>query len=109
MRKKNKVVRISYSGGFIGLLIGSSRGKLEAILQEHNKDGWILAEVVPDNPNLIIWIVRLLLLVLTLGLWTLSNGYLLILEKPVEHFGTASDGHTHKEPGRKEPRLFAQR
>ena len=109
MRKKNKVVRISYSGGLIGLLIGSSRGKLEAILHEHNKDGWNLAEVVPDNPNLIIWIVRLLLLVLTLGLWTLSNGYLLILEKPVEQLGTANDSDTHRESGRKEPRLFAQR
>ena len=83
--------------------------KLEAILHEHNKDGWNLAEVVPDNPNLIIWIVRLLLLVLTLGLWTLSNGYLLILEKPVEQFGTANDGDNHRESGRKEPRLFAQR
>ena len=82
MRKTNKVVRISYSGGLLGLVFGSARGKLEKVLEEHNEGGWNLAEVVADNPNLLIWGVRIAILTLTLGLWTLSNGYLLILERP---------------------------
>lgn len=83
MQKTNKVVRVSFSGGLLGLIFGSARGKLESVIQEHNKQGWNLAEVVHDNPNLLIWILRFVLLILTLGLWTLSNGYLLIMEKPV--------------------------
>ena len=84
MQKTNQVVRVSFSSGLLGLLVGSSRGKLEAVIQKHNKEGWNLAEIVPDNPNLIILVLRVLLLLLTLGLWTLSSGYLLIMEKPVD-------------------------
>lgn len=48
MHKTNKVVRVSFSGGLLGLIFGSARGKLEEVIQEHNKQGWNLAEVVPD-------------------------------------------------------------
>ena len=82
MQKINKVVRLSFSGGLLGLIFGSSRGKVEAAVQKHNADGWYLAEVIPDNPNLALIVLRLLLLVLTLGLWTISSGYLLVMEKP---------------------------
>ena len=84
MRRTNKVVRISYSGGLLGLIFGSARGKLEKVLEENNRNGWNLAEVIPDNPNLIIWVIRFAILILTLGLWTFSTSYLLILERPVE-------------------------
>lgn len=82
MQKINKVVRVSFSGGILGMILGSSRGKVESVVQKHNSDGWNVAEVIPDNPNLAIWLVRLILLILTLGLWTLSSGYLFIMEKP---------------------------
>ncbi len=49
MRRTNKVVRISYSGGLLGLIFGSARGKLEKVLEENNSNGWSLAEVIPDN------------------------------------------------------------
>ena len=84
MRRTNKVVRISYSGGLLGLIFGSARGKLEKVLADNNRNGWNLAEVIPDNPNLIIWVMRFVILILTLGLWTFSTSYLLILERPVE-------------------------
>jgi hypothetical protein len=105
VQKSNKVVRLSYSGGLLGLVFGSARGKLQQILEEHNRDGWNLAEVIPDNPNLLIWIVRFVLLVLTLGLWTLSNGYLLILERPMD-YSPSNSGSEVK--GRLEPRLSAR-
>ncbi|MEP4247108.1 hypothetical protein [Tateyamaria sp.] len=81
MEKINKVERVSYSGGILGLLFGSARGKLEAVVQRANSDGWNVAEIVEDNPNLAIVILRLLLLVLTLGLWTLGASRLIIFEK----------------------------
>lgn len=81
-QKLNKAVRVNFSGGLLGLVFGSSRGKVDSVLQRQNADGWNLAEVIPDNPNLAIWIVRIFLLILTLGLWTLSNGYIFIFEKP---------------------------
>ncbi len=82
MQKVNKVVRVSFSGGLLGLIFGSSRGKVENTVQKHNADGWNVAEVIPDNPNLVIWFLRALILLVTLGLWTISSGYLFIMEKP---------------------------
>jgi hypothetical protein len=82
LQKINKVVRVSFSGGLIGLVFGSARGKVETVVQKHNAEGWNVAEVIPDNPNLALIILRLLILLLTLGLWTISSGYLFIMEKP---------------------------
>lgn len=82
MEKINKVVRVNFAGGLLGLIFGSSRGKVESVVQKHNADGWNVAEVITDNPNLALIMVRLLLLVVTLGLWTISSGYLFIMEKP---------------------------
>jgi len=47
--KQNKVIRVSFSGGIIGLLVGSHRGKLENNILKMNADGWNLAEVIPDH------------------------------------------------------------
>jgi len=82
MQKINKVVRVNFSGGLLGIFFGSSRGKVESVVQKHNAEGWNVAEIIPDNPNLIIWIIRLVLLTITLGLWTISSGLLFIMEKP---------------------------
>lgn len=81
--KTNKVVRVSFAGGILGLLFGSHRGKLESVIGANNTEGWNLAEVIRDTPNLAILFVRLLILISTIGLWTLSNGYVLVFEKPV--------------------------
>ncbi len=82
MRKINSVVRVNYAGGLLGLIFGSSRGKTEAVIRKHNADGWNVAEVIEDNPNLIIWLVRILLLLITLGLWTIGTSRLIIFERP---------------------------
>ena len=82
VQKINKVVRVNFAGGLLGLIFGSSRGKVESVVQKHNADGWNVAEVISDNPNLALILVRVLLLFLTVGLWTISTGYLFIMEKP---------------------------
>jgi hypothetical protein len=109
MQKMNKVIRISYSGGLLGLIFGSARGKLEKVLTEHNRDGWNLAEVVEDNPNLVIWVIRFVLLILTLGLWTLSTGQLLVLERPSNHVADQSNNRDQSLSNRSGPSLSAQR
>ena len=109
MRKTNKVVRISYSGGLLGLLFGSARGKLEKVLEDYNSKGWNLAEVIPDNPNLLILVFRLIILTLTLGLWTLSTSYLLILERPADGARSNPNLSTGLSNARLEPKLSASK
>lgn len=81
MRKFNKVERLSYSGGLLGLIFASSRGKLDAKVKEMNEDGWNVHFIHPDQPNLLIWLLRFLILIFTLGLWTIGNSELLVFEK----------------------------
>lgn len=80
--KENCLARVNFSGGIIGLIAGSQFGRIETIVNRMNSEGWNLAEVIPENRNLIVWILRVILLVLTLGLWTLSTGYILVFERP---------------------------
>lgn len=92
-----------------GASIGSARGKLEKVLEDNNGQGWNLAEVIPDNPNLLILVFRLIVLTLTLGLWTLSTSYLLILERPAEGQNSFPDKNSDVKNARREPGLFATR
>lgn len=73
---------MSFSGGLIGLLFGSHKGKLESQIAKLNNEGWNLVEVIPDQLNLVLVLLRLVLLVVTLGLWTLGTSFLLVFERP---------------------------
>ena len=86
-----------------------ARGKLEKVLEDNNRTGWNLAEVVPDNPNLLILIVRLIILTVTLGLWTISTSYLLILERPADGQNSAPDKSPDISDALREPVLSASR
>ena len=81
MVKINQVERISYAGGLYGLIFGSSKGKLQAKVEEMNQRGWNLHFIHSDSLNIIHIIIRLLVLVLTLGIWTFGSSELLIFEK----------------------------
>jgi hypothetical protein len=107
-QKENCLVRVSFTGGIIGLLAGSYLGRLQKAISTKNVEGWNLAEVIPDNRNLIIWVFRFLLLILTLGFWTLSTGYILIFERPFvgDVRAAKSAGATS---GRQEPSISAPR
>ena len=84
MAKTNHVERLQYSGGLLGLLFGSSKGKLQGKVEEMNQRGWNLHLIHSDQPNLLIWFLRFIILGLTLGLWTIGNSELLIFEKDKE-------------------------
>lgn len=103
--RTNKVVRVNFAGGILGLIFGSHRGKLESAINKQNADGWNLAEVIPDNPNIALILLRLVFLLLTLGLWTLATGYILVFERPASHVGAVP---TSKAGLRAEPRMSAK-
>jgi hypothetical protein len=80
-RKINTVERITYAGGLYGLIAGSSRGKLQAKVEELNQRGYNLHLIHPDSPNLLLILIRLVILILTLGIWTFGASELLVFEK----------------------------
>ena len=80
--KTNKVERIFLSGGLIGLLFTNPRKALDELMIEANADGWSAVQILKhSNTNLLITIIQILVLLLTLGLWTWGAGYLVLLEK----------------------------
>ena len=81
MSKVNTVVRIAYSGGLLGLIFGSSKGKLNGKIEEMNQRGRNIHFVHSDQPNILIWLLRFIILILTLGLWTIGNSELLVFGK----------------------------
>jgi len=81
MAKINAVERINYAGGLLGLFFGSSKGKLGAKVLDMNSQGWNLHLIHQEQLNLVWLMVRLVILFLTLGLWTIGNSELLIFEK----------------------------
>lgn len=81
-RMVNKVARIGLAGGLIGALITNTRRAFDKAIEQENQLGWNLCHVEPiGGNNLFMLIVRLLILVLTLGLFTLGPNYILIFEK----------------------------
>ena len=78
MKKINKVERLTYSDGIIGMLFGSTKGKMQDKIIEMNNQGWNLHFIHNDQPNLVIWIIRLLILIVTLGLWTIGSSEILV-------------------------------
>ena len=81
MAKINAVERINYAGGLLGLFFGSSKGKLGAKILDMNSQGWNLHLIHQEQLNLVWFMGRLIILFLTLWLWSIGNSELLIFEK----------------------------
>jgi len=82
MQKINKVVNMNLAGGVIGLLTTNPRRSLDNLIDKHNQDGWNVVQVIPGGDrNLFMLILKLVILLCTLGLYTFGAGYLLIMEK----------------------------
>jgi len=79
---RNKIVRITLMGGLLGLLLTNPRRALEACVEQHNNEGWRSTDIVPHSErNLLITIVQIVMLIVTLGMWTFGSGYLVMFEK----------------------------
>ncbi len=80
--KINKVVRISLAGGLIGMLTTNPRRALDKRIENENKDGWNAIYFMPHKEtNLLVSILQIVLLVVTLGLWTWGAGYFVLFER----------------------------
>jgi|JI102314A1RNA_FD_contig_21_5208492_length_465_multi_2_in_0_out_0_1 hypothetical protein len=78
----NKIESVRLMGGILGLFLSSPRKDIEGKIKSLNSEGYKVVQVIPDDGgNLITFILKFLLLVITLGLYTLSGGYLVIAEK----------------------------
>ncbi len=82
MAKINKVVRISLSGGIFGMLTTNPRKALDDVIDQHNQDGWnAIYFQEHKTSNLFVWLLQLVVLFLTIFLWTFGAGYMVLFEK----------------------------
>lgn len=80
--KVNKVVRIVLSGGIVGLLATNPRRALDNWIDKENQEGWNAIYFIPHvETNLLAAVLRLVVLFLTLFLWTWGAGYLILFER----------------------------
>jgi hypothetical protein len=82
MAKRNRVLRISLSGGLIGLFTTNPRKALEDSIDKANQEGWHATQIQPHRTtNLLIVLLQILVLFVTVGLWTWGSGYMILLER----------------------------
>lgn len=85
MSKINKVSRISLIGGLIGAIATNPRKALQKEIDDHNQNGWNTIQITNHSTtNTFIWLLQILVLILTLGLFTWGGGYLVLFEKDKE-------------------------
>lgn len=82
MKRINKILRVSLTGGIIGALTTNPRKALDSAITKANNEGWTATHIDShSNANLLIRLLQLLALVCTAFLWTWSDGYFVLLEK----------------------------
>lgn len=88
VRKRNKVDEVSFIGGIIGFLFVNPRRMIDARVKEANDHGWTLVAFQKSTGNnLLINVLRIVLLIVTLGLFTFGDGMFLVFEKDVGEEG----------------------
>jgi hypothetical protein len=77
----NKVVNVNLTGGIIGLLANSPQSILNDVIKKENDEGWYVVQIIPAaSGNIFLFILRFLILICTLFLFTPVNGYYIIME-----------------------------
>ena len=78
---ENKIVKVRLMGGIIGLF-SSPKDRLENEMKSANAEGWRTVQIIPQGSgNILVIILRLILLLMTIFLFTLAQGYYIILER----------------------------
>lgn len=81
-KKRNRVVRISLSGGIVGFLMTNPRKALDDVIDKNNQEGWNAIQIQRHSTNnILIMFLQYIVLFATLGLWTWGAGYLVLLER----------------------------
>lgn len=82
VKKRNKIDEVSFIGGLIGFIFVNPRSVIDARVKEANDHGWTLVDFQKSTGNnLLINVLRVLLLIFTLGLFTFGDGMFLAFEK----------------------------
>jgi len=82
MNTQSKVINVTLWGGIIGALASSPKRKLNKEIIAANSEGWKVVQIIPAaSGNLFLYLLRLILLCITLFLFTTENGYYIVLEK----------------------------
>ncbi len=83
-RPINKMIRVKCAGGIIGLFSKSPLETLKERIQLENLKGWTVVQVIPITyENYLVLMFRILLLLLTLFIYTTANDYFIILERKI--------------------------
>ena len=93
MEKKmeNKIVRVELSGGIFGMLFTNPRRALDKCVQKENEDGWEVHQIMNHtDTNFFVSILKLVILICTVFIYTWGAGYLLVFKRPSEKSGTDS-------------------
>ena len=80
--KKNRVENVRLVGGIVGLFMPAHK-TLEAVLDRCNEDGWVVRTVLRAKEDYLVALVGIIILFLTLFIYTPLPGYIVILEKEV--------------------------
>ena len=69
--KRNKIDEISFMGGLIGWLAVNPKDTINSRVAQANEYGWSVVNIVPgSDQNAFLRVLRLIVLVLTFGLFT---------------------------------------
>ncbi len=80
----NIQLRVAGRGGWISMFQGESQGRaLERMLPMLNRDGYRVAFIVPDKFNFLKKVLNILILIMTLGFYSQTEGLIIIGEKIV--------------------------
>ncbi len=78
----NKVIHVRLVGGIIGLFFVSPQSALNNRIRNENAKGWNVVQIIPaESGNIFLLIFRLLVLVLTVFLYSPANGFYVIMER----------------------------
>ncbi len=82
--QNNKVINVTLNGGVIGLLADSPQRTLNRRIKKEDAEGWRVVQIIPaDSGNIFLTIFRLILLLLTLFIFTTANGYYVVMERRI--------------------------
>jgi|GEM_PF-1595839 len=80
----SKVVLVSFLGGFIGAHSGSRLDRINKVIKKENEQGWKAVQLFhADDGGFFLEMLRVLLLVCTLFMYTTANGYYIIMEREI--------------------------
>jgi len=78
----NKVVHIDLMGGLIGMLFTRPRHALDSRIKRENTDGWRAVYILKhSDSNLFSMLLKLVVLVCTIGLFTWGAGYMILFAR----------------------------